>query len=257
MRKKRNYWNYKTCKMTALKYKKRSDFKRFDGGAYNAAKKLKILDEICLHMVPIGNRFKRLVYTFMFSDNTVYVGLTKNIDERKEKHLRDKDSAVFKYKNKTGIEPVLYYTDYMDVKQAIQLEKSTIENYRNESYNILNVAKAGAVGGGNLIWTFERCKAEAINYESRKEFAIKSNSAYNSARRFGWLEKICVHMKNSRIHYKKKNYWDKKKCISVSVKCLNRNQFYKKYPGAYMACLKNKWLDEVCKHMIRYKRIKK
>ena len=45
-------------------------------------------------------------------------------------------------------------------------------------------------------------------------------------------------------------YWTIEKCKNVASKSKTRQQFYKKYSGAYMACLRNKWLNEVCAHML-------
>jgi hypothetical protein len=44
-------------------------------------------------------------------------------------------------------------------------------------------------------WTFERCKEEAMKYNKRNVFKLGSNGAYNSARKNGWLDGVCSHMK--------------------------------------------------------------
>ncbi len=36
----------------------------------------------------IGNKFKRCIYAYEFSDNYVYVGLTLNLDKRNNRHLK-------------------------------------------------------------------------------------------------------------------------------------------------------------------------
>lgn len=45
-------WRYETCKAEALKYSTRYDFGRNSKGAYSAARKNGVLDEICAHMTP-------------------------------------------------------------------------------------------------------------------------------------------------------------------------------------------------------------
>ena len=50
MRKKNNYWNFENCKLEALKYKTRTNFKEKSRSAYNSALRNKWLDEICKHM---------------------------------------------------------------------------------------------------------------------------------------------------------------------------------------------------------------
>jgi predicted GIY-YIG superfamily endonuclease len=248
MRKTKNYWSEENCTEEAKKYEKRSDFKKFSGGAYNFAKKNGLLDIVCLHMNPTGNRFKRLVYTYLFPDRYIYVGLTYNIDIRDNKHKRDEGSPVFKHIKKTGLVPDLKYSELMAVREAIELERKEIDFYKKNGFNILNKAKAGGLGGGADVWTFENCKTEARKYNSRREFALKSGSAYNASRRLECLDEVCSHMVKLRDS-RKKGYWEKGKCASVAKKCKSRSEFENKYAGAYMACLRNGWLDEICSHM--------
>ena len=63
--------------------------------------------------------------------------------------------------------PKLFYSDYIDVEDAKILEADKIEYYKKGGYNVLNLADAGAVGGGNLKWTKEKCIEEAKNYKKR------------------------------------------------------------------------------------------
>lgn len=244
MRKKTNYWTKEKCKEEALKYNGRAEFKKKSGGAYNASIKNGWLDELCEKMFYVGNRFKRCVYIYEFCDKSVYVGLTYNIEERDRKHKRAKDSMVFRYIQKTGFIPKLTHTDYMEVDDAKLKEGVIVENFRNNGYKILNVSKTGGVGGGYLKWTFEKCKEEALKYNSRKEFVINNNSAYNSAKRYGWLNIVCSHMNTKER--KHKGYWTKEKCKEEALKYELRNKLYKGSPGAYMAMLKNNWLEQIC-----------
>ena len=44
-------------------------------------------------------------------------------------------------------------------------------------------------------WNYENCRIEALKYTSKKEFNKTCTSAYQSAKRNGWLEDLCDHMK--------------------------------------------------------------
>lgn len=44
------YWTIEKCREEALKYSTRKDFQEGSGGAYNAAKRMGLLDSICAHM---------------------------------------------------------------------------------------------------------------------------------------------------------------------------------------------------------------
>jgi len=78
MRKPLNYWNKERCNEVALKCKTKTEFRINYGGAYKKARKNGWLDEICSHIIPQGNLFKRLVYVYEFSDNYTYIGITCN-----------------------------------------------------------------------------------------------------------------------------------------------------------------------------------
>jgi len=246
-RKCRNYWTKERCIEEGLKYKLRSKFKENSGGAYNASNKNGWLSDVCSNMSVVGNKFRRLVYVYEFDDKSAYVGLTYNIEERDNKHRRDSRSSVFKYIKKTGMNPELSYSDYIDIEDAKILEGVKINEYKNLGYNVLNLAESGAVGGGNLKWTKEKCIKEANNYKKRTKFAKGSNSAYNSARNNGWLDEICAHM--DKVDKKPKGYWTKERCGEEVLKYRSKKELYNKKPGVYMSMFKNGWLDELCPHM--------
>lgn len=53
-------WTKEAIKKEAKKYDCRSDFGKFAAGAYDAAFKQKIIDEVCAHMVPLQSDFNRV-----------------------------------------------------------------------------------------------------------------------------------------------------------------------------------------------------
>lgn len=144
-------WNKSSCTSEAKKYTTRKDFQTCSGGAYNAARKNKWLNEICSHMVEL--------------------------------------------KKPTGY------------------------------------------------WTFDKCHEAALNYNTRTEFANNMHlSAYNSAKRNGWLDDICGHMAKIKIKY---SFWnDKEKCRKEAQKYDGRTLFCRGTYGAYYVASKNGWLDE-------------
>lgn len=241
------YWTKEKCIDEALKFNNRAMFKKKSGGAYNASIRGGWLSEVCSHMKMSGNRFNRLVYVYKFSDNYVYIGLTYNIEERDEKHRIDKRSSVYKHIKKTGLIPELTFTKYMHVDKASKLEGDTLEKYKKNGFLILNKAKTGIIGGNNIKWTFEKCLEEAKKSKTRKEFYDKNNSAYNSARRYGWLDKVCAHMKTKKV--KPKGYWTLEKCRDEAKKYKTKMEFYTKSPGAYTVLFKMGLLNIVCNNM--------
>ena len=247
-RKKRNYWNYDTCKREALKYTSRSEFKLNSPSAYVSARKNKILDKICTHMIKYGSRYKRSIYSYEFPDNHVYIGLTYNINRRDVYRKINKNHSVTKHINKTNLIPkLIQLSEYIDINDAINLEEHFVKKYEENGWNILNVAKTGSVGFCRLYWDKEKCKEEALKYNTRNEFRVKSGGAYNSARKQGWLNEICSHM----LKHKRKIRLTKKVCELEALKYNTKKEFKEKSNSIYSCAVKNGWISEICSHMIK------
>jgi len=246
----KGYWNKENCKKEALKYNIRTDFFKTSNGAYCSALKNGWLDEICSHMLVIGNNRKRCIYAIEFTDNHVYVGLTYYIEKRFKNHISNtkyNESSVLEHMNETGLTPVIkQLTDYIDVKDAYRLEEIKKSEYENNGWLILNKAKCGSIGGNAVKWTKEKCATEALKFKTRAEFKRKFGWAYATSLSNGWLDEICSHMEYL-CH--PNNYWTKEKCATEALKYKNRKQFNMKSKGAHNASLKNRWLDDVCIHM--------
>jgi len=225
-----NYWTKERCHKEALKYNTRTDFQKESNGAYDSALRNLWLDEICYHIIKKGNYKKRCIYVYEFNDNSAYVGLTYYIENRHNRHLNDKNSQVYKHINKTKNYKLIKLTDYINVNNAIKLEKEYVNLYKNNGWNILNKAKTGSIGGNILKWTYDKCKKEALKYNTKSEF-IKNNGngAYSSASKNKWLGEICSHMKSKIIKWTKEdelflleNY--KNKGVNFCMEKLNRNK---------------------------------
>jgi predicted GIY-YIG superfamily endonuclease len=187
------YWNDESCKLEALKYKHRKEFQIKSKGAYEYSKRHNILNDVCSHMIKIGSREFRCVYIFVFDDNCVYIGLTYNIQEREYNHNRK--GPVFKHIKKTNSKyKLIQLTDYISKKDAQIFEEQTINEYGKKNYHLLNTNRYSTLGGSILYWTYERCKIEALKYNSRKVFHINNRGAYESSRKHQWLNDICSHM---------------------------------------------------------------
>lgn len=120
------------------------------------------------------NKRFRCVYCYEFPDNSVYVGITNNLNKRKT----DRDSRPFDsvtaYRNKTGLIPEFkQLTDYINQKQAAILEGKYLRAYKKNKWIILNKKKTGGLGGNSVKWTQEKCIKEGRKYSSRTEFARK------------------------------------------------------------------------------------
>jgi hypothetical protein len=181
-------WTKEKCRIIALKYQYRKEFQMGDNNAYCAAKYNKWLDEICQHMTRCGDRKHKCIYSYEFSDNRVYVGLTYNINIRdKSRRYEDKD-AVILHINKTGLIPNLkQLTDYVPVTEAIVLEGKYLQKYIDEGWVILNRTKTGGIGGYNSVWNFNRVKKITSKYENLKSFMSNDSYLYKIVKKEGWI----------------------------------------------------------------------
>ena len=244
----KGYWTYEKCKEKALEYKTKYDFYVNNYGAYGRAYRNGWLDDICSHMIIQNNNTKRCIYCYEFEDNSVYIGLTYDIEKRqKNRNISDFDQVIIHIK-KTGLTPIRkQLTDYIGVNDAIKLEGYYVEKYKNEGWNVLNKSKTGAIGG-SLRWTYEKCKEEALKYKSRYEFVKTSKGAYESSAKHKWLDDVCSHMIPTQ---KPTGYWSYKNCKEEALKYKTRTEFQNNASGAYNSSLKHNWLDEICSHMVR------
>ena len=202
-------------------------------------------------MMLVGNKLNRAIYSFEFSSRYVYVGLSYNVEMRKYQHLNEEKSPVFTFLKETSEDfQHKILTDYISEEEAVKKERYYIQKYIHEGWTLLNTAKAGALGGSSLKWTFDRCFEIALEFENRKEFEIKYPSVYNSARRNKWLEDICSHM--NRLQ-NPKNFWNVERCKQEALKYESRTQFHRSSGSAYLAARDFGILDNICVHMSKKK----
>ena len=95
-------------------------------------------------------------------------------------------------------------------------------------------------------WTKEKCKEDALKYNSKIKWVTNSSSAYGFASRNGWFDECCGHMLPPQ---KPNGYWTKEKCKEDALKYNTKTEWGKSSGGAYNSVCKNGWIDECCGHM--------
>jgi hypothetical protein len=232
-----NYWTLEKCKEEALKYKSKFEFQKNSISAYDAARNNGWLNDICSHMEIVGSLYKRCIYVFEFSDKFAYVGLTYNSKLRETQHYLNSKGPVKMHKDATGITPIFkVLSDYLELKDAVELESYFINHYKIDGWALLNKVKAGGLGAVAKKWTKETCAEEALKYKSRGEFKKYSEVAYGISTKYGWLNDICAHMLSIR------QKWTKDLCYAEYIKY--KNNFVKGSKSAYEVSRKNGWLEE-------------
>jgi hypothetical protein len=249
------YWTKERCIEEAKKYKTRTEWKENSWSSYVISVKNKWSDDCCEHMERIGSLYKRLIYVYIFSDRSVYIGLTLNEKRRKNDHLLcEKKSTVNKYMLKTGLLPKYKkLTDYVPKDDASILEQEYIKRYKKSGFKILNKRKGGGLGGSKLYWTKERCIEEAKKYSTISDWIKNSPSSHNGARKKEWYSECTTHMKRK---IKPAGYWTKERCIEESKKYKTNFEWSRKSGTSYGIACKNKWLEECCVHMLKKMKLK-
>lgn len=151
-------WNKNTVELEAKKYDRRSDFQKKSSGAYNFAKRVDILNNICSHMLPS----KTEPYTL-----EELIKAAEPYNTRKEFQI--KCGGAYQTARKRGI------LDEVCPHMPEHVSQSGHENPRFK-------------------WTAVKLQEEALRYRTKNDFATKSSGAYDSARNLGILDDICSHM---------------------------------------------------------------
>lgn len=252
------YWHIKeNCAKEALNYYRRVDFMRYSKSAYNIARRNKWLDDICGHMEQQGSLEKRYIYKATFPDGAVYIGLTCNYKKRFNEHITEEKSSVYKYMVETNTEPLLELMSNIlySKEDASELEVFIVEEYKKYEYNVLNKVKAGGLGGGDTRkWTLDILTAEALKYETKRQFELNNRRAYQAATSYKVIDEICSHMISSR---KPSGYWTKERCAEEALKYTSQRQFRENSSAAYDAVFRYGWIKELCSHYVwKHNRVK-
>lgn len=235
----KGYWTKERCREVAKLCKRRSEFSKKFSTAYKISTNNNWLDDICSHMIVLGNLKRRLIYMFEFIDTSVYIGLTCDINRRHKEHFDKKSkSIIHRYSEKIGSNPELkLLTDYLDLEDAIELERYYIHFYKKNGYNLLNKKKGGEVGRvDKIIWDYDKCKKESLKYKSRTEFHDKKNTAYKISVLNSWIDDFYDKIS-------KKLVLDYTICKEESLKYKSRTEF-RKSRTIYNFSSRNKWIDD-------------
>ena len=245
----KGFWDsFDAVKEESAKYGSRSELYKHNQKAYESARKHKWLKLLYPSKSDPKEKI-RYVYSYEFvSFNAVYVGLTVDKERR---HLQHKGlfgskikSAVLEFAQSNNIqvpEPIYWY-DKCTMEESKIKEKEVLDFYKGLGWLILNKAKTGidhsSLGSTEYKWTKTKCYNEALNCNSRTDFAKKSSSAYAKALKNGWI--------NDYFWFKEENHkkWTRDACYKEAKKYRSKGEFCKENHSAYQVASKNKWLDD-------------
>ena len=242
----------------ARQFNTKIDFRKAVPNVYGTALKNGWLDEMTWFFTsPQYDRHNYCVYVYTDETNKVaYVGLTVDRKRRHFNHATGYDrggkstkSPVYVYFQSIG-QPVpnpIYLEERLNANEAREKEHEWRMKYQEMGYRLLNTAKTGAnigsLGSAALKWTKPRVIKESKQYHSRSEFALKSPSAYDAARRNNLLDGM--PWLKPKIPSRPTSKWTKETIFEESKKYATRREFSSNARTAYQKAMQSGWLDEM------------
>ena len=252
------------CRLEAMKYRTKADFRAGSPAAYRAVVEADLIDHVCAHMGKTAKPASSAVFwTFQEVKDTAMRYQTLRAF-RKGPHRR----AYLAAKRNGWLTDVCAH---MLTLETVANPWDDIERCRSESCKFTNKkafkelspeAFKASVRNGWLdevcahmvlmdpkVWeqlSLEDCRREALKYSSRVAFSKGHKRAYETARRNGWLDEVCSHIVPSHLPM---GYWTYERCKESALKYDTRKEFLKGCGGGYDAAKRNNWLDTLCSHM--------
>lgn len=234
---------YNQCKEAASNCNNRRDYYKISTILYNAARINGWLDEF----FPLyKNNMSRYLYSFVFSDNCAYVGLTASPDKRYKDHITSKKSAVYLHIEQTGLTPEwnIYPDGPHDQDKAAKLEQKLIDKFNKKGYKLLNRVKGGGLGGYYSNTSVEDAIRIAKKCKSRAECLTKYRNAYMRLKKENLLNKL-LPVKQEYIDQKPPGYWTYERCKEECIKNITRSRMKKNNWTVLQVIKKNGWADEL------------
>lgn len=244
------YWTKERVFDEARKYKTKKEFRNNSSGAYTVAYINRWFDKMTWLESDQNPVFDPIysVYCYRFNDyNTIYIGLTMSINQRKWSHANQKESPVYSFAKKNGIEvpemEILIDGLYQKEAQLYEGKLRKVSEY--VGMNTLNSGATGvgtgSLGGAVKKWTKPKVFEAARSCNTRNEFKRKFSGAYQQACKKGWYKEM-DWFEEVR---KPKGYWTNQLVTEESIKYKTKNEFRKRCKGAYKAARRLGILDQL------------
>ena len=189
------------------------------------------------------------MYVYVFEDTKVaYVGRTlmrrqKKRDKEHIFNLYNDNVARYAKKQHVPVPPMKILESNLTLEEGLDREDYWRKWYEQQGYTMLNRLATG-IGKGSLggishgKWNKKTCFEEAQKYNSAHEFEDANGSAYDAARRNGWIKDYTWF----NVLWKPK--WNKETCYKEAQKYKTRTEFQKGSAGAYNKALRRGWIED-------------
>ena len=245
------YWTKQRCEEESHKYQSRTEFMRGSSTAYATASKHGWIEKFTWLLDKRLDIIKGKidsVYVYVFEDTkTAYVGRTliRRQKKRDKEHIFNLDNdnvARYAKIHHIPVPPMQILETNLTLEEGLDREDYWRKWYEQQGYKMLNRLATG-IGKGSLggishgKWNRKTCYIEAMKYKSASEFGKANGSAYDAARRNGWIKDYTWF----DILWEPK--WNEESCYQEAKKYKTRGAFQKGAHGAYVKALEKGWLD--------------
>ena len=192
-----NTWTENNITNVALKYNKRIDFFKDNQSAYNAAKKLGILDKVCSHMIQPVQKWteERIKEVALQYDTKVEFGKNTGAAYKIAKKLGILDKVC------SHMKPATVWNEQTIGEVALKYNTRG-EFSKNEPSAYIGANRLGILDKvcshmkQPVHWTENLIKKEVLKYKTRNQFIKSAPGAARAARRLGIFNKITKHFVN-------------------------------------------------------------
>lgn len=134
------------------------------------------------------------IYAYEFQDGTAYIGLTFQLDKRRERHAIK--GPVFEHQRVCPNFAFQILEDGLPAPTAAaERERVWIAKYRANGWVLLNTSGGGSVGTVIVTpWTKDAVLDDAMRFAYRTDWIENSQGAYKAAKENGWFEEAVEHM---------------------------------------------------------------
>lgn len=247
---KRRSWSLEEIKEVAKKVSSRSEFKRIAGGAYEKAKRVGWLNQVCAHM---NNRV-------LWDDKEKVAREAQKYIKRSEFYLGSAGAYkaaisngwlddVCGHMGKPLPEKKIYSREDVFAEAKRYQRRSEFSKMSGKAYDIarengwLDECCAHMKKYSKDL-NFEEILDIAKKFQTRKEFFKNSPAVHNAAKEKSWYEEVCKHMQPRYRAITREELFEEAR------KYRTRTEFYQGSKSHYRAALKHNWMDDCCAHML-------
>lgn len=245
------YWTKERCEEEARNYSSKKEFLKGCPAAHAAAAKRGWLDDFVWLVdkrIDIIKDKIDSVYVYVFEETKfAYVGRTliRRQKKRDREHIFNQENdnvARYAKKMNVPVPPMTILETNLTLEEGLDREDYWRNWYEKQGYTMLNRLATG-IGKGSLggishgKWNRNTCYKEAQKYKSCSEFEKANGSAYDAARRNGWIKDY----KWFEVLWEPK--WDESSCYQEAKKYKTRGEFMKSSPSAYNIAHRRKWIE--------------